>query len=120
VPEPRHKLIKLLIVLSGIILGQAVLYGLSLCGQKILLPLDILAAPHIYLPRTPQTSKIQPDNIYLSDLVYLFEPERRFAVSELHAGRLPLWIPSRFAGAPYIEPKFSPFQAVQFATASPV
>ena len=33
------------IVFAGIIFGQAVLYGPSLIGKKILLPLDLLAQP---------------------------------------------------------------------------
>ena len=36
----RHKLGQLIIVLGGIVLGQVVLYGPSLVGQKILLPVD--------------------------------------------------------------------------------
>ena len=108
------------IVLAGIVLGQAVLYGPSLIGQKILLPLDILASPNVYLPQTPEVTRIQPHNAILSDLIFLFEPERRFAVSELHAGRLPMWAPYHFAGAPFIWPKFSPFLAPQCLSASPM
>ena len=52
------KFIKSLIVIAGIVLGQAVLYGPSLVGQKILLPLDILAHPALYIPPTPATAKI--------------------------------------------------------------
>ena len=108
------------VLLAGIILGQIILYGPSLVGQKILLPLDILASPNIYLPQTPGVTRIQPHNPILSDLVFLFEPERRFAVSELKAGRLPMWAPYHFGGAPFIWPKFSPFMALQCCTASPV
>src|SRR6476620_6956131 len=76
------------IVLAGIILGQAILYGPCLTGRKILLPLDVLASQNVYLPRTPEIAKIQPHNMVLSDLVCLFEPERCFAASEIHEGRL--------------------------------
>lgn len=107
-------------VLAGIIVWQAVLYGPSLIGQKILLPLDILSSQNIYLPQTPEVTRIQPHNLILSDLVFLFEPERRFAVSELHAGRLPMWAPYHFAGAPFIWPKFSPLLVLQCCSASPV
>jgi hypothetical protein len=108
------------LLLAGIILGQVILYGPSLAGQKILLPLDVLASPNIYLPQTQEVTRIQPHNSILSDLVFLFEPERRFAVSELHAGRLPMWASYHFGGAPFIWPKFSPFMALQCCTASPV
>ena len=108
--EPvKRRLARLLIVLAGIALGQAILYGPSLAGWKILLPLDILAEPAVYLPRTPAVAKIEPQNRSRSDLIYYGEPARRFAAAELHAGRLPMWAPLNFAGAPFIWPKFSPF-----------
>ena len=109
-----------LIVLAGLILGQVILYGPSLAGRRVLLPLDILAQPDIYLPQTPETRKIEPQVGSLNDLVYLFEPERRFAVSELRLGRLPMWAPYGYGGAPFLWPKFSPFLAVECCAASPV
>ena len=119
--EPvKGKPARLVILLAGIVLGQAILYGPSLAGRKILLPLDILAEATVYLPRTPEVAKIELQNLSLSDMIYYSEPARRFAVSEVHAGRLPLWAPYHFAGAPFIWPKFSPFLALQCATASPV
>jgi hypothetical protein len=116
----NHRLTKLFIFLAGIIFGQAVLYGPSLIGQKILLPLDILAYPGFYLPRTLCVAQPEVQNIYLQDLVCVFEPARRFAVSEVHAGRFPRWLPYEFAGSPFIEPKFSPFMAPQLCIASPI
>ena len=118
-PAPR-RLARLLIVLAGIILGQAILYGPSLAGRKILLPLDILAEPTYYLPHTPEVAKIELHNVARTDLIDVNEPARRFAAAELHAGRLPMWTPYNFAGAPFIWPKFSPFLALQCLTASPV
>ena len=111
---------KLVLLVAGLVLGQAILYGPSLAGRKILLPLDLLALPGIYLPRTPEVAKIEPHNEHLTDLIYLCEPARRFGVSEIHAGRLPMWAPYHYAGVPFIWPKFSPFLALQFCTASPV
>ncbi|HVM47774.1 MAG TPA: hypothetical protein VMU04_07090 [Candidatus Acidoferrum sp.] len=111
---------RLALVLAGIVFGQFVLYGPSLLGRKVLLPLDLLTVPKFYLPQTPEVSKITPDNKSLPDLIFLCEPARRFAVSELHAGRLPMWAPYQFAGVPFIWPKFSPFMALRFAIASPV
>jgi hypothetical protein len=109
-----------LLVLAGIVLGQFVLYGPSLIGQKVLLPLDLLAGKEFYIPRTPEIATIQPKDGSVSDLVFLLEPARRFAVSELHAGRFPMWAPYQFAGAPYQVPLFSPFFALQTSVASPV
>ena len=111
---------RLLIILAGIALGQVILYGPSLTGRKILLPLDLLAQPTYYLPRTPEVAKIEPQNTSRSDLIDVDEPARRFAVAEFHAGRLPMWAPYNFAGAPFIRSKFSPFLALQCATVSPV
>lgn len=116
----NRRLTRLVIVLAGIVFGQAVLYGPSLAGRKILLPLDILTYPGFYLPRTPEISKVEIQNIYLQDLVCVFEPARRFAASELKAGRFPWWLPYQFGGSPFIEPKFSPFLAPQLFIASPV
>ena len=87
----RNRLTRLLIVLSGIVLGQLLLYGPSLFGSKVLLPLDILAGQNAYIPRTTEISQIQPKDKFLVDLVFLFEPSRRFANSQIHAGRFPSW-----------------------------
>jgi hypothetical protein len=116
----ERKSVRVIILLAGLILAQFILYGPSLCGRKILLPLDALALPNVYLPRTPETARIASVNIYLPDLLYLFEPLRRFAVSEVRAGRVPMWMPYQYGGAPFIEPRFSPFAALQFCIESPV
>src|SRR5271157_1602470 len=105
----RRKPVRLLVVLAGILLGQTILYGPSLAGRKILLPLDILTQPVMYLPVTPGQPLTQPLDPFKLDLLCVFEPARRFAAAELQAGRLPLWAPYHFAGAPFIWPKFSPF-----------
>jgi hypothetical protein len=109
-----------MIVLLGIVLSQALLYGPALAGRKVLLPLDMLAAPMVYLPLTPGAVGSRSQNELLSDLIFLAEPGRRFAVSELRAGRLPAWTPYRFAGAPVVLARFSPFVLLQCCTESPV
>ncbi len=118
--EGKPRYVRLMIVLAGLLLGQVALYGPSLAGCKLLLPLDILGEPGGYLPAPPAGASIEPRNLFLSDILYLYEPARRFAVSELHAGRLPLWEPYDFAGVPFIWPKFSPLLALQYCIASPV
>jgi len=114
------KLIKSLIVIAGIVLGQAVLYGPSLIGQKILLPLDLLASPGAYIPLTPETARIVPHDPVLTDLVFQLEPARRFAVAELHQGRFPTWAPYEYGGVPFIWPVYSPFLLLECCTRSPV
>lgn len=57
------------IAVLGIVVGQAILYGPSLIGKKILLPLDLLAMPGSYLPLTEQYKNIVPHNVMQSDLI---------------------------------------------------
>ncbi len=111
---------RLFLVVAGIVLGQAILYGPCLIGQKILLPLDILAKPGVLIPQTPETAKIIPHDEILADLIVAFEPARRFAVSEMHQGRFPLWAPYQYGGVPFVWPKFSPFLLLEYTTKSPV
>src|SRR5215813_8620602 len=88
----------LLLVIAGIILGQAILYGPSLLGKKILLPLDILSMPNVYTPTSADASPTVIENPFLSDLIY-GEPFREFCVSELKAGRPVLWNPYQYGGS---------------------
>ncbi|HWW02298.1 MAG TPA: hypothetical protein VNZ64_21540 [Candidatus Acidoferrum sp.] len=115
-----HRLLRVTLIFLGIALSQFVLYGPSLIGHKILLPLDILSGEGFYLPQTPEIVGIQPRDGSLADLICTAEPQRRFAASELQAGRLPMWAPYHYAGAPFVWPKFSPFLELQASTQSPV
>ena len=119
-PSPKSRLPRLLIVVAGIILGQSLMYGPCLIGKKILLPLDNLAKKGVFIPRTPEIMQVQEWDFTLTDLVRAFEPARRFAAREFHAGRLPLWTPYYFAGAPFLWPTFSPFALLDCVTESPV
>jgi len=111
---------KLLIVVAGIILGQAILYGPSLIGEKVLLPLDLLTLQGYYIPSTPETVKIVPHNKVLIDLITQFEPARQFAISEIHQGRFPLWASYHYGGVPFVWPKYSLFLLLECCTRSPV
>src|ERR1700677_2428738 len=110
---------KIAVVLAGILAGQFVLYGPSLVGSKILLPLDLLAMPQCYMPRTPETAQMIPQNWVSSDIVFQIEPGRRFAASELRAGRFPVWNPGQYAGAPVFLQNFSLFQMFKAVFLSP-
>jgi hypothetical protein len=107
------------IVIAGIVLTQAILYGPSLLGLKIMLPLDLLAQAGVYLPRTPEIAKIVPHDIVVSDLLHQ-EMQRRFVHSEVSAGRLPLWEPFQYCGSPTIWPWLSPSMMLAWSSASPV
>ena len=78
--------------------GQIILYWPSLIGQKLLLPLDLLGGALRYLPQTPEVRKTDLHDFIMTDMVLETEPERQFAVSEIHAGRFPRWMPGIFAG----------------------
>ena len=109
------------LVVGGVVLGQIILYGPSLVGSKLLLPLDFLAQPGVYLPPSAEGKAIVPHNFVLSDLVLLAEPNRQFALSEIRAGRWPTWTPYQFAGSPFAAyAKYSPFGLLGSCVASPV
>jgi hypothetical protein len=92
--------VRVVLVVAGIIVPQFLLYGPSLMGRKVLLPLEILARPGTYLPGEIAQRVSAPPNNVLSDLVFAMEPFRVYAVREVRAGRLPLWNPNSFCGSP--------------------
>jgi hypothetical protein len=108
------------VAVLGIIIGQVILYGPSLIGKKILLPLDLLAVEGSYLPVTEQTKDIVPHNVTLSDLVLGLESAREGVNNELRAGRLPLWTPYLFSGAPAFRVGLSPPWLLAYLVKSPV
>ncbi len=98
------------LLLLGLVLPQILLYGPSLAGSKILLPLDILAQKGVYLPPPADGVRPIPYNFVLSDLVLLGAPTAEYAAKEMRARRIPLWNPLSFAGVPFVAfPKYSPF-----------
>ncbi len=110
---------RLLILFAGILVGQVALYGPSLAGFKILLPLDILNYWSAYTPVDPNNPPPYPYNLQFVDLVFNAEPTRVHLGAELRAGRFPLWNPLEFAGSPDISPKFSPFLLLGALVVSP-
>ena len=88
----------MLVVALGIFLGQIVLYGPSLTGQRLLLPLDLLKEN--YLPNTEQYRDVEVHDRVLTDRIDSFVWFRRFAAAEIRQGRLPLWTPNVYAGSP--------------------
>lgn len=109
------------ILLAGIVLLQVIVYGPSLIGAKLLMPLDLLAERDYYLPHIEHWQEVAPRNFALEDQVTYYEFARRFAAAEFRAGRLPLWNPDYYAGAPFVRwAKYSPFNMVYYALPSPV
>ena len=99
-PDRSARRLRAVVVLAGLVAAQVVLIGPSLIGARILLPLDVLAMDAYYLPGTAEYSDVELRNPGISDPVLIYEHQRRFAAREIRAGRLPLWIPHQYAGAP--------------------
>jgi len=117
--EPGRRL-RVALLISGVVLPQLLLFAPSFLGTKLLLPLDLLARPKIYLPQTEATRAIVAQNRILTDPIQSYELSRIFAAKELRAGRLPLWNPHHYTGAPFaIFPKYSPFNAVYYLFPTP-
>jgi hypothetical protein len=108
------------LVVLGIMLGQFVLYGSSLLGRKVLLPLDWLAEPSVYNATNVTDGSRATGDYYTTDLIFYQEPERQFVIHELRAGRLPLWSPYRFGGAPCWPLGLAPAWWPAYLIASPV
>ena len=101
----------------GVACAQFALYGQSLLGSKVLLPLDILQMQNAYLP-TPRGEKFYPQNPVFTDEIMVHEPWRRFAVDQVRQGRLPLWNPHNYCGSPFLAANqsalFSPFRVLDY------
>jgi hypothetical protein len=111
---------RILVLIGGLLSLQIILFAPSLSGSKILLPVDILASPGIYLPQTPEYKEITPHNLIFSDLVLTEDEARRFSAGEFRAGRLPLWNPLSYTGAPFASfGKYNPFEFMYIALPSP-
>lgn len=104
-----------LVLCAGWILPQILLLGSSLVGRTVYAPVDLLARPNILIPRDPDAAPLVARNRTLSDLIYVAVETREFATKEFSAGRLPVWQPANFAGAPFATwPKYSPFELLTY------
>ncbi len=115
--KSRH--LPALALLAGIVLCQFLLYGSSLVGRKILLPLDILNTPGEYMPLDRSAPEPVPHDVLLGDLVHADEPARVFRHSEYMAGRLPVLNSQSYAGVPQPSLNLSPYALLAASTASP-
>ncbi len=66
---------------------------------EILSPADILQSS---LPWGRVTNDFEPANAIATDDAYQFRPWRTYAVASLKEGRIPLWNPYNYAGAPFL------------------
>lgn len=105
---------------AGWLLPQVFLFWPAMLGQTVLVPADILASPKYYLPGNPKYAHVAPRDEGLADLVLIAPAAREFCAAEFRAGRIPLWQPANYAGAPFaVWPKFSPFELPYVLFSSP-
>ena len=115
---------RVLVLLALILIPQCILFGPSLVGARILLPLDILEQQRVYMPFDPAAEPKRPIDSVLTDLVCELEPERRYAVESVRAGRIPLWNPYVYCGTPFLassQPSiFYPLRVIDYLFPGPV
>jgi hypothetical protein len=110
-----------LAVFLVLIVPHIAIFGSALIGRTYLYPLDLLALSRVYLPNTAEYRSIIPINPHLTDLILVYPANREFAAREYAAGRIPLWNPYNFLGAPSIpSAKYSPFEVPFYIWNSPV
>lgn len=106
-----------------LIAPQVVLYGPSLVGVRLLLPLDILVAIDPVTLANPQSPAAKPWNGTLADQVLQHEPWRRYVADQVRQGRIPLWHPANFGGYPLLAANqpavFSPYRLLDYAWPGP-
>ncbi|CAG1010374.1 hypothetical protein BURK2_04026 [Burkholderiales bacterium] len=116
-PARRVRVALLLVALS---IPQAIVHGEALVGRALLLPVDMLASRTVYLAEPIAGVDAEPSHFSLTDLVFTFEPGRRFVSEQLREGRVPLWNPYNYAGVPFaLFPVYSPFNLPYYALPSP-
>jgi hypothetical protein len=108
-----------LLLWAGWLLPQFVLLGPALVGQTVDYPVDLLALPGVYLPKSMNV--VPHHGFELTDLMFCYPEARDFSAKELRAGRLPLWYPQNFAGAPFAGwGVYSPFELPYYLVPSPI
>lgn len=122
--EPRSRRMRGIVLLALILVPQFVLFGPSLVGARILLPLDILKEAGVYMPVDPAAEPYRLVDPLLSDLVFKVEPERSYAVEAVRAGRIPLWNPLEYCGTPFLAANlnsvFYPLRLIDYLFPGPV
>lgn len=115
---PGSRLARVLILLALLVVPQAILFGPSLVGARVLLPLDILQQYGIYSPPSMTQGAPRPKDPVLADLVYELEPQRVYAVEAVRSGRIPLWNPLIYCGTPFVAANhtsvFYPLRALDY------
>jgi hypothetical protein len=107
---------------AGLLFPQVVLLGPAFIGRTVDLPVDLLAVPRVdYFPNRPEYQRVVPrhGNDLLDLLLIGPATVGNFAAKEFRAGRLPIWQPSNFAGAPFVT-VYSPFAIPYYVAPYPM
>ena len=110
------------VLCAGLMVPQFILLGPALIGRTVDLPVDLLAVPNVeYFPNRPEYQKVVPrhGNDLLDLLLIGPATVGNFAAKEFRAGRLPIWQPSNFAGAPFVA-VYSPFAIPYYVAPYPI
>jgi hypothetical protein len=75
------------------------LFGHALLPGRVLAPVDLLMTAYPWRALAPSVTPVNP---LLTDVTYLVHPLLLWGAREIREGRLPLWNPQLFAGAPYL------------------
>jgi hypothetical protein len=86
-------LVVLIVVIPFVVYGRALLPG------RVLAPVDLVMTAYPWRSLAPT---VVPANGLLTDVTYLVHPLLLWGGREIAEGRLPLWNPHIFAGAPYL------------------
>ncbi|MBK7874553.1 MAG: hypothetical protein IPJ77_02170 [Planctomycetes bacterium] len=121
---PRSRFARALVLFVLMLVPQLVLFGPSIVGAKVLLPLDILKTRGTCLPVEAGAPPYRAQDIVLADLVFELEHERRYAVESIRAGRIPLWNPYNYCGTPFLAANhtsvFYPLRVVDYLVPGPI
>lgn len=112
-----------ILVPLGIIVTQFILYGPSLTGQKLLLPLKCLTYGNTNARPTPDELRVLRHDWLFSDAVVQVELDRIYATHEVRQGRFPFWNPYNYCGVPFLANNnsavFSPFMIPSYLWPAP-
>src|SRR5262249_39817611 len=87
--------------ISGVLAALLLLFFLTpILRRELLSPADVLFKSVPW--RQVAAPDFEPANALLSDYVYVFRPWRAFTLAALKVGRIPLWDPYNYAGAPFL------------------
>ncbi|MBK8984923.1 MAG: oligosaccharide flippase family protein [Chloroflexi bacterium] len=90
------------LILAGFLLLPLLLYGSVTLGGRTMLPADNLFQWAPWSAAAAALGAEVPQNHLITDLIIQNYPWKRFVLTSLQSGEIPLWNPNLFAGAPFL------------------